>query len=364
MSQRVNVGIIGCGNISGTYLRNSRSFELLNVTAVADLDMARARSRAAEFGVPRACGVDELLADPAIDIVVNLTIPAVHAEVSLKILEAGKSVYSEKPLATCREEGLALLEEAASRGVRIGCAPDTFLGGGQQTCRKLIDDGEIGRPVAATAFRANHGMEHWHENPSFFYQAGAGPLFDIGPYYLTALVNLLGPIRRVAGAVTASSNERPITGGPLKGGTIRVETPTHVTSILEFDSGAVGTTINSFDVWASELPRLEIYGTEGTLSVPDPNTFGGPVRIRRAGDEEWREVPLTHGHGKESRGLGLADMALGMLEGTPHRASGELAFHVLDIMQSILEAAERARYVDLGSTTERPTPLPLPTASE
>lgn len=354
----VKIGIVGCGMISDTYLRNAKRLGLLEVVAVADLDMERARARAAEHGVPLACPVDELLALPETEVVVNLTVPAAHASVSMACLRAGKSVYSEKPLAIDRADGEALLREADARGLRVGCAPDTLLGSGQQTSRKLIDDGVIGKVVGATAFRLGHGMEHWHANPAFFYQRGAGPLLDIGPYYLTALVNLLGPIRLVAGAVNTAEKVRPITGGPARGGSIAVETPTHVSSLLTFHSGAVVSTINSFDVWASDLPFIEVYGTEGTLSVPDPNTFGGPVRLKLAGDDEWRDVPLLPGHREESRGAGLLDMASAMRRGTRQRASGELALHVLDAMQSILESAEGSRMIELVTRCERPEALP------
>ncbi len=355
----INVGIIGCGNISGAYLKACRLFKILTIEAVADIDLERARARAAEYGVPKAYSVGDLLSDPGIDIVINLTVPSVHAEVSMAALEAGKSVYSEKPLATLREDGQELLKRAEARGLKVGCAPDTFLGGGLQTCRKAIDDGLIGRPIAATAFMMSHGPDHWHPDPAFFYKLGAGPMFDMGPYYLTALVNLMGPIRRVTGSAATTFSERVISSKPLAGTVMNVETPTHITGLLDFTSGAVGTIITSFDVWASELPRLEIYGTEGSLSAPDPNTFGGPVRVKGAKDKEWRELPLTHGYLENSRGIGVADMAYALRSGRPHRASGELAFHVLDTMVSVLEAAESERFMTLGSSSPRPAPLPL-----
>lgn len=355
----VRVGMIGCGNISNAYLRACRRFPILEVAAVADLILERAQAKAQEHQVPKAYSVEELLADPEVEVVINLTVPKVHAEVSTRVLEAGKSVYSEKPLATERADGRALLELAERHKLRIGCAPDTFLGGGLQTCRKLVDDGWIGKPVAATAFMMSHGPESWHPDPEFFFQPGAGPLFDMAPYYLTALIQLLGPLKQVSGATTIGTPERTITSEPRYGQQVQVNTPTHVAGLLEFHSGAVATLITSFEVWASQVPRIEIYGTEGTLSVPDPNTFGGPVRIKRAGAEAWQEIPLTHGYTDNSRGLGTADMAQAARSGRAHRASGEMAFHVLDTMQSLLESAREERYIPLSSRCERPRPLPL-----
>ncbi|HEY4387879.1 MAG TPA: Gfo/Idh/MocA family oxidoreductase [Ktedonobacteraceae bacterium] len=359
--KKANVGIIGCGKISSIYFEAPSKFDILNIAACADIDMERARSQAQRYNVPKACSVDELLADPDIDIVVNLTIPAAHAEVDRAALLHGKSVHSEKPLATTRADGKQLLELAHEKQLRVGSAPDTFLGGGIQTCIKLINDGAIGEPVAATAFMLSHGPENWHPDPEFYYQPGGGPLFDMGPYYLTALVSLLGPVRRVTGSARITHKERLITSQPKYGTKINVNTPTHVAGVLDFAGGAVATLITSFDVWSHHLPRIEIYGTEGTLSVPDPNTFGGPVVLRRAGEDEWQEVPLTHGHTENSRGIGVADMAHAINTGRLHRANGEMAYHVLDIMQSIYDASEAGKHVDLESMCERPEPLPAGT---
>ncbi len=355
----VNIGIIGTGNISGIYLENGKVFDALNITTVADIDLSKAQAQAEKYGVAKACTPDELLADPSVEAVINLTIPAAHGDVALDALRAGKHVYNEKPLAVTRGQAREMLDLAGSKGLRIGCAPDTFLGGGLQTCRKLIDDGWIGTPVAATAFMMSHGPESWHPNPTFFYQPGAGPMFDMGPYYLTAFIHLLGPVRRVTGSAQVSFAERTVTNHWNYGDKIAVNTPTHVAGILDFHSGPVATIITSFDVWYGNLPRIEIYGSEGTLSVPDPNTFNGPVRVRRAGEDAWHDVGLTHGFAEDSRGIGLADMCQAISSGRPHRASGELAYHVLDLMHAFHDASREDRHIELQSTCERPAALPL-----
>lgn len=359
ITKKTKVGVIGCGNISSIYLEVGQTFEIMEIAAVADLIPERAQAQAAKYKIPCACSVDDLLNNPEIDIVVNLTIPNAHASVGLAAVEAGKSVYNEKPLTIQREEGCQLLERAAAKGVLVGGAPDTFLGGGLQTCRKLIDDGWIGEPVAATAFMLCHGHESWHPAPEFYYQVGGGPMFDMGPYYLTALVSLLGPVRRVTGSTRITFPERTITSQPQYGKKVQVEVPTHIAGVLDFASGAICTLVTSFDVWSAEVPRIEIYGTEGSLSVPDPNTFGGPVRVRRAGASEWSEIPLTHGYATNSRSLGVADMAYALQFGRPHRANGEMAYHVLDVMHAIHDAAHEGKHINLTSTCTRPAPLPL-----
>lgn len=357
--KRTKIGIIGCGNISGIYLQSGGKFDILEVAACADIIPSRAEAKAQEHNIPKACSPEELLADPEIDIVVNLTIPKVHAEVSLAAAEAGKSVYSEKPLAVDRQAGARLLERAKAKNTRVGCAPDTFLGGGLQMCRKLIDEGWIGQPVAATAFMMSPGHERWHPDPEFYYQAGGGPMFDMGPYYLTALVSILGPARRVTGSARITFPERMITSQPKYGQKITVDVPTHVAGVIDFASGVVGVIVTSFDVWSAQLPRIEIYGNEGSLSLPDPNTFGGPVHIRRAGAGEWSEIPLMYGYTENSRGLGVADMAYALRSGRPHRANGEMAYHVLDIMQALHEASQTGRHIELSSQCDRPASLPL-----
>lgn len=355
--ERAKVGLIGCGQISSIYLEAPRKFDILDIVACADIDLERARAQAERYGIPHACSVEELLAMPEIEIGVNLTIPRVHAEVSSAILQAGKAVYSEKPLGVRRAQGQALLELAAEKQLRVGCAPDTFLGGGIQTCVQLINEGKIGVPVAATAFMMMHGHESWHPDPAFYYQVGGGPLFDMGPYYLTALIAMLGPVRRVTSSASMTFAERTITSQPKYGTKIPVETPTHIAGVLDFANGAVCTLIMSFDVWSSNLPHIEIYGTEGSLNVPDPNGFGGQVSLRGAAQASWQSVPLTHGYTDNSRGLGVADMAYASRAGRPHRASGALAYHVLEIMEALLTASRENRHREISSSCERPAPL-------
>jgi predicted dehydrogenase len=355
----VKVGVIGCGNISGLYLQMMPEFEILRVAACADILTERAQAKAQECSIRCAGSVEELLEDPEIELIVNITIPQAHYEVALAAIQAGKSVWNEKPLSITRDEGRKLVETAREKGVLVGCAPDTFLGAGLQTCIKLIDDGWIGEPVGATAFFMSGGPEHWHPDPAFIYKVGAGPMFDMGPYYLTALVALLGPVRRVCGSARITYPERTITSQPKYGQKMVVEVPTYVTGTLDFAAGPVGTIITTFDVAAAELPRIEIYGSAGTLSCPDPNSVGGPVRLRRAGSDEWSSMPLTHGYSAISRSIGVADMAYALRTGRPHRASGDLAYHVLDIMHSVHDASGMSRYVELTSGCARPEPLPL-----
>jgi predicted dehydrogenase len=360
----VNVGVIGCGKISSIYLRNGATFDDIGIVACSDLVLERAQGQAEAYGVPKACSPEELLADEEVELVLNLTVPAVHAEVSLAALEAGKHVYTEKPLAVNREDGRRLLEVAAKRDLRIGCAPDTFLGGGLQTCREVMDEGIIGEPVAVSALMLNHGPEDWHPNPDFYYQPGAGPMFDMGPYYLTALATLIGPVRRVAGSARVTFPQRTITSEPLAGTTITVNTPTHVAGVMDFESGAVGTLVTTFDVWSESQSRIDLYGTEGTLSLPDPNFADGPVRLWRSDEGAWTDVPLTHPYTGNSRGIGLADMAQALRSGRKHRASGELGMHVLDIIHAFLDSSERGEHVAVNSTFERPEPLPATSPEE
>jgi predicted dehydrogenase len=351
------VGLIGCGNISSIYLQNAQILDAIEIVACADLRREAAAAQAAKYGVPRVLSVEELLADPSIEIVLNLTTPESHGAIALAALEAGKSVYNEKPLAMSRAEAQSMLALAQSKGLLVGGAPDTFLGAGLQTVRELIDGGAIGEIVGANAFMMSRGHEHWHPNPVFYYKAGGGPLFDMGPYYLTALVALLGPVQRISGSTRISRPTRTITSQPRYGEVITVDVPTHVAGLLEFAGGPVGMIMTTFDVQASALPNIEIYGTLGTISAPDPNTFSGPVKLRRTEDKEWQEIPVTRPYAANSRGLGVAGMAEALHGKGSHRASGDLAYHVLDLMHAIHEASDSGCHVAVQSTCARPEPM-------
>jgi predicted dehydrogenase len=374
--KQLAVGLLGCGDVSDIYFRNCARFEPIRIEACASLHAEKARAKAAQYGIPRACTIEELLTDPDIDVILNLTSPQVHAALSHTALLNGKHVYTEKPLALSLRDGAALLAEAETRGLRIGSAPETFLGARLQACRRAIDAGLIGEPVGASAFVVSPGHEWHHPNPGFFYKEGAGPVLDMGPYYLTALVALLGPVRRVSAFSRTTFPQRTVQSLPRRGERIDVEVATHVASTLELESGAIATFVASFDVWDSELPRIEIYGTEGTLCMPDPdplegpNVFGGALLVRTRERSRWRGTPRPLGleqwdvlpsggpFAGNARGLGLAEMAMAISEGRPHRASGSLALHVLDVALGILESAESRQSLEIASTCERPAPLP------
>lgn len=353
----MKVGIIGCGNISQAYFNGIKRFQNLELAGCADIKKEAAELKA-EKNDTRAMAVDELLGDQDIDIVVNLTIPSVHAEVSLQILEAGKHVHSEKPLAVLLEDGRKILQAAEERGLRVSCAPDTFLGAGLQTCRKLLDDNWIGKPISGTAYMMSKGPESWHPNPFFFYQQGAGPMFDVGPYYITALIHLLGPVKRVAGITTTGYSERIAGSEDIRGARIPVETPTHVSGVLEFHNGASVTLVMSFDVYAHGHAPIELYGTLGSLKVPDPNTFGGTPQVYTPNSEVWNDVSLTHGYSDNSRGIAVSDLAAAIEQSREHRCSGKLAYHVLEIMHAFEKSSTTGKHVSIASMCEKPALLP------
>jgi predicted dehydrogenase len=354
---KVGIGIIGCGNISGAYLKAmTNDFPILDIRGLADLNRQIAEAKAAEFNLPVKT-IDELLADPKVEIIVNLTVPKAHVAVALQALDAGKHTYSEKPLGINFAEGSKLADAAKAKGLRIGAAPDTFLGGGHQTARGLIDQGVIGIPVGGTATFMCPGHERWHPNPSFYYEVGGGPMLDMGPYYITDLVNLLGPVSQVAGFASTPRSERIITSEPRNGERIPVQVPTHVAGVMAFASGAVVQIGMSFDVAGHKHVPLEVYGTEGTLIVPDPNKFAGPVEyLKKGGEFEDQPVTLPYADGN-FRSIGVADMAFAIRSNRPHRANGDLALHVLEVMEAFHTASEQGRTIEIKTATERPAPL-------
>lgn len=355
-SGRVGVGIIGAGVISEQYLDNLTGFPDVRVVAIGDLVEAAAAARAAEYGIAHHGGVEAVLDNPDVEIVINLTIPAAHVEVATRAVNAGKHVWSEKPFSLDRESGLGLLKTADAAGVRLGCAPDTFLGAGLQTARRLIERGDIGTPLTAMTTFQTPGPESWHPNPAFLFQYGAGPLFDMGPYYLTALIQTFGSVRRVAAIGSKAKESRVIGSGPRLGEEFAVEVPTHVSAMAQFENGQSSHSVFSFESPRQRMGFVEITGTEATISLPDPNYFVGDVHLWRAGDEEWTVVPAAGA--SQGRGLGVLDMARSIRTGVPHRATGHLAYHVLDTMVSISESMESGTFVGVESSAPLSPALP------
>lgn len=363
MAEKLGVGIIGCGNISTTYMRLAPLYKSIEMRACADLNPEASAARAAEFGL-RDLTIDELLAADDIDIIVNLTIPAAHFEVSKKILEAGKHSYSEKPFVLSVDEGMKLAEIAKAHNLYVGSAPDTFMGGAHQLARHLVDEGEIGKVIAGSCHVMSHGMEDWHPNPDFFFQPGGGPVLDLAPYYVTNLVNMIGPVKRVAALATKGSETRTIGNGARNGEQIPVDTPTNIHALLEFENGATITMSNSWDVWAHRHANMEIYGAEGSLFVPDPNFFGGEVEMAKS-DGDIKSVPMwEHPFSKPNedenanyRTVGLADMADAIINGRDYRCSLDLALHVVDVMLGVLRSGETGQFVNMTTSCERPEAL-------
>lgn len=369
----LRIGVIGCGNISMTYFRLAPLFRGIGMVACADLNAAAAERQAKAFGL-RAETVERLLQASDIDIVVNLTVPAAHYEVSRAALENDKHVYSEKPFVLSLKDGLDLKQRADRKGLRIGSSPDTFLGGAHQLARSIVDSGRIGKITSGTCHVMGHGMEDWHPNPDFFYAPGGGPILDLGPYYISNLVQLIGPVSRVAAVTAAPAPERVILNGPRRGETFPVTTPTTIHALLHFHSGAVVTLNASWDVWAHGHAPMELYGEEGTIRLPDPNFFGGEVRltsrdrpVRRlpawkhpfaVANEETSQGPLAN-----YRTVGLAEMAAAIVEGRPHRCSLELALHVVEVMTAILASGESGTFIEMRTRCKRPAALGVKEAS-
>ena len=369
--------MIGCGRISDIYCKTLSRFREVEIVACASLDAEESRAKAAQYGIARSCAPNEILADSSIDCVLNLTVPAAHAEISRRALNAGKHVYSEKPFVTRASDGRELLAMARDKKLLIGNAPDTFLGGRWQTVRRLIDAGAIGKPTGVFAHAGTHGTERHHPNPDYYYQRGGGPLFDLGPYCLTAMVFCFGSFKRVAGMARRTFDKRMIENGPRFGEWMDVEVDTHSLSMFEFDSGAIGSMTVSFDIWDSETPRFEVYGEDGTICIPDPdpvhgaNVFQGEVWLktretsrwshqpRPKGREDWQVADNLHGFNEDSRGLGLLDLAMAVREGRAPLASGEMAYHVFEVMDAIDRAPKSGEYQTIESRCEQPAPLPV-----
>jgi predicted dehydrogenase len=358
----VKVGVIGCGNIFDAYLKASKNFPILNIACCADMKNERAQAKADQWGL-QVQSIDSLLQDKSIEIILNLTTPDSHISVAKQVLESGKHVYTEKPLGLNVNEGIELLALAKDRGLRVGSAPDTFLGGSHQKTRQMLDSGKIGDPLACTAFMMVPGHELWHPDPDFYYLPGGGPILDMGPYYLTAFINLLGPVARVSGLGKAFRTSRTIASGPRAGQTVPVKTPTHLSGAAEFVNGALLTITMSFDIWQHTHLPMELYGTKGSMLIPDPNRFDGEVKWSE-GKEDWNSAAIEFPYEDDNyRSIGLADLAHAIRTERPHRADGQLGLHVLEIMTGFLKAAEVGTSIDMRTTCERPalmkTDLPV-----
>ncbi len=351
------IALIGCGNISKAYFEGCRNYDNIEIVACADINVPHAQATAEKHGLAFGGSVEALLARPEIEIVVNLTIPGAHADINRQALAAGKHVYCEKPFTLTAADSAAVVADAERLGLRIASAPDTFLGAGLQTARHLIDSGTIGQPVAAFGFMLCPGHESWHPNPDFYYQNGGGPMFDMGPYYLTAMVNLFGPVARVSGTASKTFPIRTITSQPRAGETVNVEVPTHFSTSLEFASGPVGTMVMSFDTPKIDLPNIVVFGTKGNLRVCDPNHFDLPCALAPAGSTTFEPVPMTHAIGR-ARGTGVSDLANAIRSGRAHRTRGDLAHHVIEVMEAATRSSTEGKHISIQSTCTRPAPLP------
>ncbi|OCA88059.1 oxidoreductase [Bacillus sp. FJAT-27225] len=348
----MKAGIVGCGNISGIYIENSKRFQKYEVVACADIHMEKAAETALKYGIA-SMTVEDMMVSPDIDIVINLTVPSVHAEISIEAIRNGKHVYSEKPLAVSFEDGKRVLAEAEKFRVIVGSAPDTFLGGSIQLAGELIEEGSLGRIVGASSFMMSRGPESWHPNPEFFYQKGGGPMYDMGPYYLTALANLFGPVKRLTGSAAITFSERVITAPEKFGDIITVEVPTHVSGILEFAAGGSATITTSFDVSSARTPFLEVYLERGTISLPDPNYFNLPLLVKRQNEDEWTELKPEGEAYDNMRGLGVCYLVDAITDGREPHASGKLALHVLEMMHGIHQSSETGSHYQMETTYQK-----------
>lgn len=373
--RNVNVGILGCGVISNTYIRDiKRFYPSLHLAACADVNVELAKSHAEKYQIPSGCSVEEMLAMEEVELVVNLTPPQFHMELNKKILQAGKHVFCEKPFAPTAAQARQVMDLADEKGLLVGSAPDTFLGSSLQTCRKILDDGWIGKPLYVTANMMSNGVETWHPAPANFYRQGSGPLYDMGPYYFTALAALLGPVKRVSAFSGTGFPVRKVYTGPLKGQEVLVETPTHYSGTAELVSGVIVSMNISFDIWHSNLPMFEIYGTDGTLEVPDPNMSGGRPRVYRKestldvlydDSRETKEkqdtsveLPELYPHiGDYTRGIGVLDLACAIDEKRKPRVNAEMACHVIEAITGMMESAQDKKVYEMKTTCEKPEPI-------
>lgn len=353
--KKLAVGVVGCGNISNAYFSHAKHFESMEIVACADIFPQAAKAKAKEFNI-KAMTVSALMKSKSIDIILNLTIPQAHAEVNKQALNAGKHVYCEKPFALNLEEAQEVIELSKKKSLRVGCAPDTFLGAGHQNARKIIDDGWLGDVISGTAFMMCAGHESWHPNPGFYYLEGGGPVLDMGPYYITALVNMLGPVESVS-AMARKSEDRIVGSQPKKGEVLPVEVNTHTAGLLKFKSGAIITLIMSFDTVKTSNHCIELHGTNGSLKVPNPNGFGGNVEYCRRGQKEFQTIPMTHQYADNSRSIGVADMAHAINHKIDHKVSGDLAYHVLEVMLALDDSAEKQKFVKIKSNCSKPEAL-------
>lgn len=357
--KKYKVGLIGCGAIAGNYLRHAKEVyaDYFEIVALGDIDPAKAKERAEKYEVARWGAPEIVYDDPDIDIVLNLTVPAAHEEVTIRALEAGKHVYTEKPLAISREGMQNIIDTARRCGKRVGCAPDSFMSAPAQTAKKALEEDWIGAPIGVNAICAMRGNEYWRPDADFFYHKGAGPMMDMAPYYLNMFVSLLGPVASVMTMSKITWPERTIKVPPRRGEKIQVEVPTYVSSTLSFESGAIATFVNAFDIWHTKQPYIEVYGEKGTMVIPDPNRYKGDVLIRRFKDSEWRVLPQFVEYAEYGRGIGIVDMIRSIEAGVPHKASAELAYHTTDVILAMDESGEAGRTLEITTTAAKPDGL-------
>ena len=357
--KKYKAAIVGCGAIARSYLKYSRLAysDYYAITLATDISYEKAKAFAEEYGVERYGLAELAYNDPEIDIIINLTVPMAHEEVTVRALECGKHVYTEKPLA-CTREGMKRIIETAERcGKRVGCAPDSFMSAPAQTAKKAIEEDWIGEPIAINAICAMRGNEYWRPDADFFYKEGAGPMMDMAPYYLNSFINLVGAVESVSAMSKMTWKERTIKVAPRRGEKIAVEVPTFVSSALRFKNGVIATFVNSFDIWGTKQPYIEVYGEKGTMVIPDPNRYKGDVLVKRFNDSEWRALPQFIEYADYGRGIGIVDMIRSIEAGVPHKAGLEMAYHATDVIFAMDEAGRECREIPVSSSASKPDGL-------